>query len=136
MYSSGEDESRCKRGTLAPIILGLSLVGGVALFIGGCTLAEVWWSIFALVPAIAGLICQYGMTTTSDPSMEAGCISFDTWVFLLVVCITSTFALPIMLSHTFSYPNGALACFICAAALVLAGYLLFSFLSRDPSGNE
>jgi hypothetical protein len=113
--------------------MGVGLVGGAALFIGGCLIAEVWWAVFAFLPALLGLVCQYGITSTLDPSMTAGWFSLDSWVFLLAICLTSTFGLPVMLAHVNGYPDGALACYICAGVLILGGFCLFSFLSRDKS---
>jgi hypothetical protein len=122
-----------RRSTLGLICLGIGITLGSALFLGGCSIASHYWPVFAVVPALLGLMAQYGIVTTIDPGSEPGWIGTNGWVFLLMLCLASIFGLPLVLVHVNSLPGSSVAMFMVGAGLVVAGYCAALYLGQPDS---
>jgi hypothetical protein len=122
------------RPAIGIMVLGLGIVFGVCLFVGGCMLMKNWYPFFVLVPAAVGLLCQWGIVSTSADDAVPGLITADAWVFFLVICLTSILGLPVVLWHVGdALSAGALACSLAGSLVMLAGFVGFHCLSKGDS---
>lgn len=93
-------------------VLGVGITVGLGLLIGGSLVGHSWWALFSIIPAFLGLLCLFAISVTIDSSSSFGWFRFDGWVFLLIICITSTIGPPIILWHVLLLPSLTLILYI------------------------
>jgi hypothetical protein len=117
-----------KRETCGLVILGIGLTAGAGLFIGGCVESNSWWAMFAIIPALLAIVCQFGLARTMDPSATTGWIGFDGWIFLLGVALTSAIGLPIVLWNVLDLDTATLVMFILAPLAIIGAFITANVL--------
>jgi hypothetical protein len=125
------------RSTLGIVLLGVCVSIGVGLFVGGCQAAGSWYPMFAIIPILCGGIALYGIHSTGDGA-EAGWVSFDTWVFLLVVSLSSALGLPLVLFHVALDDPPILGIILESAGCLVSyiGFLLHAIVPRLACGDD
>jgi hypothetical protein len=118
--------------TCSLVSLGLAMTVGAALFLAGCTVDGTYWSLFTILPSLLALVCQYGISTTASPDFTPGWVSFDGWIFLLLISLGSVVGLPVVIWHCLGGKTVALVLYLVGAAITLGGY----FVAMVMGGNE
>jgi hypothetical protein len=118
------------------VIIGLSITVGLGLFLTGSFVGQNYVAIAALIPASLAGLCFYGMRTTTDPMSEPGIVSYDSWVFLFVFFLVSTFGLPMMVGHVFSLGATSIGLDVGGALVIVVGFAIAQFLAKDPSESN
>jgi hypothetical protein len=136
VHSNPSAHFTMKKQTLGTVILAVCLTVGAALFVGGCTSAGVWWALFALVPALLGVVCAYGIQAARDPSRSGGWLSLDSWAFVLMIAAVSTFGLPIVLWHAHGLGSVTIVFYVLGPLVVIAGYITWFILDSDETCCE
>lgn len=118
------------------VILAVTLVVGLVLNIAGCATSKYWYPLFILIPGGLALLCQYGLSS-SDPEKgyEGGWISFDTWVFLLAVCLISCIGLPLVFYHTGFLQKTGLGLTLSGSIVIIGGYCAFKAVEKCASSD-
>jgi uncharacterized membrane protein SpoIIM required for sporulation len=117
------------------VIIGASITIGFGLFLGGSAVGKNYSAISAIIPALLGGFCWYGVGSTSDPMSQHGLVTYEAWVFLLVFSLGSTFGLPLVIAHALGMGATAMGLYIGGALVILVGFVAAHLLSRDPSAD-
>jgi hypothetical protein len=121
--------------TCALVVIGASLTVGLGLFLGGSVAGKNYSALSALIPAALAALCYYGMGTTADPMSQQGWVSYDSWIFMFVFCLISTFGLPVVIAHVLGLGGTTMGLNIAGALVILIGFAIAQFMARDPSAD-
>jgi hypothetical protein len=124
------------RTTLSLVLLGVFISLGVGLFVGGCQATSNWYPMLAIIPILFGGVALYGIRSTGE-GMEAGWVSFDAWVFFLVVSLSSALGLPIVLWHVANDDPPILGIILESSGCLVSyiGFLLHAIVPHLACGD-
>lgn len=117
--------------TVSLIIFAAFLVVGTCLCVGGCIGAKNAYPLFLVLPAALGFVCLHGFLTSEESGAEGGLVSGSSWMFMLVSCLVSIIALPLVLGHVGTLSKTGTWLTTVGAVIIIAGFAALNIFNRS-----